>query len=509
MPQKILFAWIGKADRGAPVSVETEGPGPIARALDEAQHVLGFCFDRAYLLDDWDDAASNTYIEWLKKRRCSDNKVIQPCPVAKEEGWNPNYFLAVWRSLRKALGSIHLESDAERFYLTSSGTQAMGTIWVLTSRTKPYEGTLLQTSPQKGLERIELPVELAFDYGTPLAVMKGTPVIDAMRGEVFAGRFVAVGPKMEALVKLAKRYAPLDEPVLLLGENGTGKEEFAKLIHKESGRSKEPFKAINCGALPSEMVESELFGHNRGAFTGAQNPHVGLFEAAGKGTVFLDEIGDLPLPQQVKLLRALQEKQIRPVGGNTDRSIQCRFIAATNKSLHDEIANKRFREDLYYRIAGLFIKIPPLRDHEDKDFKALIEIKWKEITEKSNGIAGRILSEDAFRYLRDHNWPGNIRELIQTLTRAAINATHEIVSAADIEASLDRRTAMFEGGLDDDAIALDIGDGLDLDESLSKVERVLLRLALLKANGNQAQAGRLLNLSRATYRNRLNKLKSE
>lgn len=495
---QILFAWVGNADRNAP-EAEPEGLGPIARALEQSSAVLGedVCFDRVYLLEDRDDEKSSGYLAWLQRKFSS--VMIERIFVADKTDWNPGNFEAIWKLTTLKLERI-IESNpsAERFYLVSSGTQAMGATWVLVSRTAPYKGILLQASERKGLEKIELSFTL--QYETPPGVAQ-----DILQNSIQCREpsgtspsdFVVTGTKMRSVVELARRYARLDVPVLLLGENGTGKEVIAKFIHAESGRNGN-FIPINCGALPSEMVESELFGHVHGAFTGANKDKVGLLEAAGNGTVFLDEIADLPLPAQVKLLRALQEMTIRRVGETKEYPIKCRFIAATNKSLHEEIANKAFREDLYYRIAGPLIKIPPLRECGEEHIRALIQSLWQNITAQNCGLSGQTLGEEAIRYLLAHNWPGNVRELNHTLIRAAVNAKQPSLSAADIEAALDKRSASFENVLDYGMI-FEIG----LEAYLKSIEETILSAALEKAKGNQAEVGRLLNLKRATVGNKL------
>lgn len=496
--QKILFAWVGNADRNAP-EAKPEDLGPIARALQDSSAVLGdnVCFDRVYLLEDRDDDASSGYLAWLQKKFSSVS--IERLFVADKTDWNPGNFEAIWRVTTQKLECIIASKpSAERFYLVSSGTQAMGTTWVLVSRTAPYKGILLQASERKGLEKIELSFTL--QYGTPPGVAQDIFHRSTQHRESLStlhGDFVVSGTKMRSVVEQARRYARLDVPVLLLGENGTGKEVIAEFIHAESGREGK-FISINCGALPSELVESELFGHVRGAFTSASTDKAGLLEAAGNGTVFLDEIADLPLPAQVKLLRALQEMTIRRVGETKEYSIKCRFIAATNKSLHKEIANKAFREDLYYRIAGPLIKIPPLRERGKEHIRALIQALWQKITAQNCGLSGQTLGEEAIQCLLAHNWPGNVRELNHTLIRAAVDAKQPSLSAADIEAALDRRSAPFEDVLDYGMI-FEIGLGA----YLKNIEDTILRAALEKAEGNQAKAGRLLKLKRATMSNKL------
>lgn len=504
MNARILFAWIGNADRKGSQSQQPDDLGPIARALDEAKNSLGAGFNTVYLLDDHDDKASKGYVDWLTKRFSGK---VEPClVVADKTNWDPGSFEAVWREVMRVLDQAKKSyPEAKQFYLGSSGTLAMGTVWALASRTRPYQGTLLQASREKGLEEIELSF-MNLEYATPSKAAQRTYDRATRRSSKPSSKwlssFVAVETKMQEVVEQARRFARFDLPVLLLGENGTGKEIIANFIHKESGREG-TFIAINCGALPSDMVESELFGHTKGAFTGAINEKTGLLKSAGQGTVFLDEIADLPLPSQVKLLRALQEKKIRRVGDTKEDSINCRFIAATNKSLHEEIAKNTFREDLYYRIAGCLIKIPPLRERPE-DLRALIESLWQEIT-KNSGLAGQTLEEEAVRCLLDHNWPGNVRELNYTLVRAAVSAERPSVSKAVVEAALDRRIAPLGDDFDvrNAVDILNSGGTLNLGEYLATIEKKILDTAYKKTKKNKTQAGHLLGLTKATMGNKI------
>ncbi|MEW6730544.1 MAG: sigma-54 dependent transcriptional regulator [Acidobacteriota bacterium] len=239
---------------------------------------------------------------------------------------------------------------------------------------------------------------------------------------------------MRRLRALIERAAPATTRVLITGENGTGKELVARAIHLLSARAEEPFIKINCAAIPSELIESELFGHEKGAFTGAVQMRRGKFEQAQGGTLFLDEIGDMPLTMQAKLLRVLQEEEIERVGGTHTIKIDVRVIAATNKKIDEMVANQTFREDLYYRINVFPIHVPSLRERLD-DLPLLANAFVKSIAARNNWKTKEILPE-ADKYLRCHNWPGNVRELRNIIERAMIIASSDSIKASDIELAL-------------------------------------------------------------------------
>ena len=235
---------------------------------------------------------------------------------------------------------------------------------------------------------------------------------------------------MKRVLDLVARVAPSDAPVLILGESGTGKELVARAIHESSQRANGPFVAINCGAIPADLVESELFGHARGAYTGATNSSEGLVREANGGTLLLDEIAELPLPLQVKLLRVIQEREVRPVGGNRVHQIDVRFLAATNKSLRGEVDEGNFREDLFYRLNVINIELPPLRERGDD-----VELLARRFIEHNSRKLGKSITgigEDLGQFLRTYAWPGNVRELENLMERAIILADSDILTARHV-----------------------------------------------------------------------------
>jgi two-component system, NtrC family, response regulator len=250
------------------------------------------------------------------------------------------------------------------------------------------------------------------------------------REEVFED-MVGASPPMQAVFTFIKKVAPTSAPVLILGESGTGKEMVAQAMHRKSAQKKGPFIAINCNAIPENLLESELFGHEKGAFTGAHTQRKGHIESAAGGTLFLDEIGELPPPVQVKLLRFLQEKRFQRVGGRYEMFSDARVIAATNVNLKDCVANGTFREDLYFRLAVVVVTVPPLRQRGDDI--ALIAKEFLQRYVMQHGKAKLTLSPDALRTLALYDWPGNVRELQNRVQRAVIMTDGKRITSADLE----------------------------------------------------------------------------
>lgn len=247
---------------------------------------------------------------------------------------------------------------------------------------------------------------------------------------------------IKMVIKKCQKIAKTDSTVLIIGESGTGKELFAKAIYKGSKRKDKPFVVINCGAIPTNLIESELFGHEKGSFTGAISQKIGKFERADKGTIFLDEIGELPLNVQVKLLRAIQEQEFNRVGGSKDIKINTRIIAATNKNLTNMIKEKTFREDLYYRLNVIPVEVPSLREHSS-DIELLVENFSKKIS-KSIGIENVEFSKDAIEMMIRYDWPGNVRELINIIERMLILSEDGIIRIEDLPKCISQNYSINE-----------------------------------------------------------------
>jgi len=298
---------------------------------------------------------------------------------------------------------------------------------------------------------------------------------------------------MREIFATVERVAPTRATVLMCGESGVGKDLIARAIHHHSPRDGRPFVKINCTALPENLMESELFGYEKGAFTGANTTKPGKFEQADTGTVFLDEIGDVPGPIQVKLLRILQEREFERLGSNVTRHIDVRVIAATNQDLRAALEQGTFREDLYYRLNVLPINIPPLRERKE-DIPFLVEHFIKKL-KKDLGTPVQSISEAAVQRLLEYHWPGNVRELENVIERSMVLATGPVLEAGDIKLDLapKPRLAVGDGFLP---------EGMTLDD----YERSIIREALHRADGNKSQAARLLGLTRNALRYRLSQM---
>jgi transcriptional regulator with PAS, ATPase and Fis domain len=297
---------------------------------------------------------------------------------------------------------------------------------------------------------------------------------------------------MKRTVAMAHKLALRDVPVLIQGESGTGKELFARAIHQASSRNGKPFVAVNCGAIPQELVDAELFGHEKGAFTGATTARAGYFEAADGGTLFLDEVGELPLASQVRLLRVLQEREVTRIGATKPKAIDVRIIAATNRVLPEEIRLGRFREDLFHRLAVGVLLLPPLREREG-DVTLLIDSMLAAInTEAASqpGYKHKKLDVIARNLLLRYSWPGNVRELHNTLLRASIWAAGDKIAAEDVAASL----AVTVPPKAETVLGRPLDQSLSLPEIISDVARHYLERAMAQTHGNKSEAARLLGL---------------
>ncbi|MCC5795045.1 MAG: sigma-54-dependent Fis family transcriptional regulator [Chromatiales bacterium] len=316
---------------------------------------------------------------------------------------------------------------------------------------------------------------------------------------------VGDSPAMQQLRTLAARVARSQAPVHICGESGTGKELVARMIHAEGSRSAGPFVAVNCGAIPAELLESEFFGHRKGAFTGAISDKAGLLQAAEGGTLFLDEVADLPLPMQVKLLRVIQEKRVRPVGATAEQAIDVRILSATHKDLRALVASGQFREDLYYRINVIELRVPPLRERGD-DILLLARVTIARIAGEL-GLQTPELTPEAAQRLAAYAFPGNVRELENILERALALCPGSRITAGDIR--LDHPAAMPEQpGPGDGTAAMPPagGEAAALEHRLESVEREAILRALEAQRYNRTAAARTLGLTLRALRYRMQKL---
>ena len=349
--------------------------------------------------------------------------------------------------------------------------------------TKPFVPDAVRAAVNRACERTALLRENAV-LKTAVLTMEGP---DEIFGE---------SESIRSIREMILRVAPKDTTVLITGETGTGKELVARAIHRNSRRENRPFIAINCASVSETLIESELFGHERGAFTGADKMRIGLFEAAHEGTLLLDEVGELSHAAQAKLLRVLADGEIQRVGSTRTRLVDVRVVAATHRNLKDCVQEGLFREDLYYRLAVLPIHLPPLRDRRE-DIPGLCDILSKKIA-KEMKVPRRSVGEPAMMKLRQYSFPGNIRELRNLLERAHILGQHSQLQPEDFPlntATTDALTA--DASLDARQLSARLPEHLDLRETLGKIEIALIERALDATGGIQAEAARRLNLSRS------------
>ena len=480
----VLLAWIGQTDLDC-ASGRRSGRGPIAsvaaaRALDGIVLISNYAAER-----------NDAYRGWLEESGAA------PVHLRHERLRDPTDYGAIHAAAVRAMDFAREKfgADARLTVHVSPGTPAMQAVWVLLAKTR-YPAELIQSHEQTGVRTVSVPFDIAAEY-VPALLREA----DAKLERLTAGlppaspeldRIVGRSPLMERAKARARRVAPHDVTVLIEGESGTGKELFARAIHAESRRRRGPFEEVNCGALPEGLVESLLFGHERGAFSGADRARAGHFEGASGGTLFLDEIGELPLNAQVKLLRALQDKTVRRLGSDKPIPVDVRIVAATNRDLHAEVEAGRFREDLYYRLATGVIRLPPLRERPG-DLTPLLDHFLAAANRKfadQPAAEQKLLSPQARNLLLRHHWPGNVRELQATIDRLALWSSHAAITADDVREEL-LKTVRTDAA---DLRGRPLGNGLDLPDLMAELARHYLERALAEANGNKTRAAALIGL---------------
>jgi two-component system response regulator PilR (NtrC family) len=309
-------------------------------------------------------------------------------------------------------------------------------------------------------------------------------------------RLLGTSPPMQALRKQIGKLARSQAPIYISGESGSGKELVARLIHEQGPRIDKPFVPVNCGAIPSELMESEFFGHRKGSFTGAHEDKPGLFQVANGGTLFLDEVADLPMAMQVKLLRAIQEKSVRPVGGQQEQVVDVRVLCATHKDLSVEVAAQRFRQDLYYRLNVIELRVPPLRERRE-DIEDIANNVLRRLAENAAQPSAR-LTPQALAALKAYRFPGNVRELENMLERAYTLCENDQINADDLRLAEPLSTSEQDGP--------SLADINNLEDYLESIERKLILQALEETRWNRTAAAQRLNLTFRSMRYRLKKL---
>ena len=480
----VLLAWIGQTDLDC-ASGQRPGPGPIGSV------VAARTFDALVLLTNYPAPENRAFVDWLVEEGAPS------IHLRTEALSDPTDYGAIHAAAVRAFDFTRDEfgADADLAVHVSPGTPAMQAVWVLLAKTR-YPAELIQSHAQTGVRTVSVPFDIAAEY-VPALLRRADAKIERLTAGLpppspAFDRIVGRSPLMERARARARRVAPHDVTVLIEGASGTGKELFARAIHAESRRGQGPFEDVNCGALPEGLVESLLFGYERGAFSGAARARAGHFEAAAGGTLFLDEIGDLPLDAQVKLLRTLQEKTVRRLGADRAVAVDVRVIAATNRDLASAVAAGRFREDLYYRLATGVIRLPPLRERPG-DLTPLIDHFLAAANRKfadQPDVEQKILSPKARNLLLRHPWPGNVRELQATMDRLVLWTPHAVIEAEDVSEEL-LRTATDTPA---DLLGRPLGGGLDLPALMADLARHYLERALDEAGGNKTRAAELIGL---------------
>ena len=485
---KILICWIGKYDLEAINGIESDWIGPIAQA------VAWGGFEQVVLLSSWNKAVSGKYVTWLKGR--------YPWQISLKLQTlsKPTAFGEIYQAVVKEVSALQEEhgKDVELTFHLTGCTPAMSAVWIIAAKTR-FPAQLIESS-EKGVQPASVPFDISAEFIPDLMRLpdrKLEKMADGRPDE--AAQFDDIlyrSHEMKKVVEQARRVALRSIPVLIEGESGTGKELMARAIHNASPRSDKPFIPINCGAIPENLLESELFGHKKGSFTGAQADHKGYFEQAEGGTIFLDEIGELPKAAQVKLLRVLQEKEVQRVGDSKPIKIDVRIISATNRSLIEEVVNGSFREDMFYRLAVAIIRLPALRDREG-DLTLHIDHHLKKInddaTKEQPGYKRKKISASAKNIILQHKWPGNVRELYNTLQRAAIWNDEDVIGEETISNSILNLTS--NNSSKDTILDRTIDQGIELQDILNEVGKHYIKRALDSTHGNKTKTAALLGFS--------------
>lgn len=483
--KKILVCWLGGTDLRAMREPDQVGLGPIGEAVKTR------AYEVVAILNNYPPQETKDYPDWLAG--LTSAKIT----LHHEELTTPTHFGDIYQAAVNQVSEL-IETYGKEVSLTfhlSPGTPAMASVWIILAKTR-FPAELIESSRDFGIRTASVPFDISAEFIPDLLRQPDQELKRLGAGlPPEAPEFSDIIHRCETMQRViakARLVAPRSVPVLIEGESGTGKELLARAIHQASTRKNRPFLAVNCGAIPSELIESELFGYEKGAFTGAEKVRKGYFEEAHEGTLFLDEIGDLSAMAQVKILRALQESEIVRLGSRKPIKVDVRILTATNCNLMDDVSAGKFRADLFYRLAVAIIQIPPLRERPG-DLSLLIDRLLEKINADGTsepGYCHKKISPTARNLLLQHSWPGNIRELLNTLFRAAIWTTGDIIESADMkEAMLPEQLIQGEHILD-----RPLGEGLHLSELMTQVARHYLQRAMAEAHGNKTVAAKLVGL---------------
>lgn len=480
--KQVLLTWLGRHDLDQKSEAQ---PGPIASVALNSD----WPFDEIRILvNGWFDEIG-AYEHWLKAVLSKQNRhpliSVRKCKLS-----SPIDYPGIYKVCRAELSELS-DDNAKVILNLTSGTPAMAANWLLLGK-GVFDTKLVQTSVQGGLSVVELPFDISLEYlerqDSQLGNISGaTPDVDA-----HFEHLQSKSPLMQDVVSLAKKLAARNVPVIIQGETGTGKEVIAEAIHSASQRGTKPLIAVNCAAIPESLIDSHLFGHRKGAFTGADANRNGCFDEAEGGTLFLDEVGELSLEAQAKLLRALQKNEITTVGDSKPHQVDVRVMAATHRDLLAMVEQGEFREDLFYRLAIGVIQLPPLRKRAE-DIPSLVKVLLEQLNEDARsqpGYVSKNISEPAIKFIEAQSWPGNIRELWNTLLRASIWSDGSELTVENLQRAMIERP----GVKPEDTRLPDLGQGIDINEVLDKTKRYYAEKALEATAGQKVKAARLLGL---------------
>jgi transcriptional regulator with PAS, ATPase and Fis domain len=482
--EQVLISWVGGHDLS---SQNTDGSdrGPVISTL-KAQ-----AFDRVELLYNYPSSDVEPYLTWLTEQ------ISTPINARFVDLSSPIHFGEIYQSANNLLAEVGAQiSELAINILISPGTPAMQAVWILLGKTR-YPATFWQSSKERGVEQADIPFDIAAEYLPAVKQLDASKLAQLAASAVpETAAFDDIITRNPLMLRLKQQAAILAErpvPVLIYGESGTGKELFARAIHNTSPRKGKPFVAVNCGAFPAELVDSILFGHTKGAFTGASGDKPGVFAQADGGTLFLDEFGELEPAVQVRLLRVLQEGSFTPVGATAEQRVDVRILAATNKDLMAEVSAGRFREDLFYRVAVGVLHLPPLRER-DGDLMLLAETVMAALVEQDPQLKGKNISPGAKNAIIAHGWPGNIRELHSTLMRASLWSASDTIEAGDLQQAFFKMPEKSHG-----VLGRDVAQGLDLQGVCDQVMRHYITRTLEHTQGKKKKAAELLGVG--SYQN--------
>lgn len=479
----ILLTWLGNKDLD---NMELDQSAAIVTLATKSSQP----FNKIVILSNQQEQKWHRFELFVQKRMATIGRPAEDIKIYNADIVSPIDYSSIATVTEKWISKLSEEADSLCINLTS-GTPAMTTLSVLIGKGKANT-QFVQTTPKNEMIYVDIPIDFGQEYVKSASKNIANTATSEPKIEQAFSKLTAKSVQMQNVVNKAKKIAASEVPALILGETGTGKELMATAIHKGSLRANKPLKVINCGAFAENLVDSTLFGHKKGAFTGAEKDHPGLFEQADGGTLFLDEVGELTPEIQVKLLRALQQGEINRLGDTQTTNVDVRVIAATHKDLSKLVEEGKFREDLFYRLAVGIIQMPALRERiEDTTVivNQLVE-QINKVGSKHPDYISKNISEKGIKFILSQPWQGNIRELWSTLNRAFLWSDSQTITENDLSSAMINR-AKNESFTD---VTLSYDDKLDITQLVDKYKKAYV-LAALKASGNvKSHAAQMLNL---------------